>query len=322
MNHDLNEEYKMVESLTKIFSVYGFDSRKKYSKEEVDRLFEEYFKTRSLKIKNELIEANIGLAIKCAMDLVKKLKTIDLEDLASVGFEHLGEIIERYNPEKGIFSSYATKSLNGYMLDELGILMFAPHISFKSREENTKITRAIKEYEEKYGERPNIKYLADKTGFSPEKIVNLIGSTSIPEKLDKKDLLTPDSSEKVLNKTTIDYLLKALDKCLNERQKQVIVLRFGLNGNKPHILSEIGEALGITREGARQLEKRALKKLKDYFKEEQISFDVPLPELLDSAEIDTSQIMDNSSVDNYNSSYKDYDGYSKEEFENKGIGLK
>lgn len=68
--------------------------------------------------------------------------------------------------------------------------------------------------------------------------------------------------ENCINKEKSAILKKTIDKCLKDREKYVITKRFGLNDNKDKTLEEVGQLLGVTRERIRQIEKKALRKLK------------------------------------------------------------
>ena len=65
-----------------------------------------------------------------------------------------------------------------------------------------------------------------------------------------------------INKDIVKQLLDVFPDCLSPRQKQVIEMRFGFNGNEKHTLQKVGDLFGVTRERIRQIENKAIRKLK------------------------------------------------------------
>ena len=319
MSKNLN---KNVSKHNNIFNVYGFESIPKYSEEAQRAMFDEYFKTRDPELKNKLIEANVPLAIYCASAFMKKVRSLTIEDLASVGFEHLGEIIDRYDPSLGTFSSFATKSLNGYMLHEMRVMMVDTHLPHYVSIEANEIKRVIKEFEEKNGYTPSSEYISEKTNIDLQKVNDIIGAITVPERFDNLDVSVPDTSKEVFENMDREILLKEMDQCLSDRQKDVLIKRFGLDNKPPRKLREIGEEYNITREGIRQIEKKAIKKLRKHFIAKKISFDEPLPQLFDSVNIFNNEPVNTNATDEYNDTYRDYEGYTEEEFEKSGRSFK
>jgi len=76
-----------------------------------------------------------------------------------------------------------------------------------------------------------------------------------------------DVEEKIIKEDQLSEMRDLLDNTLTEREKEILELRYGLYNNKIHTLKEIGSILNITRERVRQIEKKAIIKLKNHFKE-------------------------------------------------------
>ena len=76
-----------------------------------------------------------------------------------------------------------------------------------------------------------------------------------------------DVEDKIIKEDQLSEMRELLENVLAEREKEILELRYGLYNNKIHTLKEIGEILNITRERVRQIEKKAIMKLKNHFKE-------------------------------------------------------
>jgi len=133
-----------------------------------------------------------------------------------------------------------------------------------------------KDLAQKTGKDPTPEELSILMGISPEKIkdmsqmsqetgsldmpVNLENYTEVGELIEDQKVKTPFDE---LFSYALQDTLEAILTKLSEREKKIIELRYGLYGIGPHTLEETGQVLGITRERVRQIQKKALKKLRD-----------------------------------------------------------
>jgi RNA polymerase primary sigma factor len=137
-----------------------------------------------------------------------------------------------------------------------------------------KVTRDLLQ---KLGRQPTIPEIAKEMKLSISKVVELLSVAQEPSSLEApvgeegedqlgdliEDKTTLSPSDTVFLTMLQEQMDDLLNSTLSQREKKILELRFGLKGNKPHTLNEIGDILNITRERVRQLEMRSLKKLRE-----------------------------------------------------------
>lgn len=225
--------------------------------------------------KDNLICSNLRLVISIAKKYTSS-RFLTFLDLIQEGNLGLIKAVERYDYEKGFrFSTYATwwirQAITRGIADKDRTIRLPVHMGDIVR----KVMNTAQRMERENGSEPDTKQLAEELEI-PEKTVEQafrigkrtislqtpIGdddSASLGDFIEDKDKITPEEA-------AIDSLLqmevnKQLTR-LNERERKVLEMRFGLNHGQPHTLEQIGNYLGVTRERIRQIEGKALRKLR------------------------------------------------------------
>ena len=225
------------------------------------------------KAKNELIIHNLRLVINIAKHYIGRgLSLLDLIQEGNIG---LMKAIERFDYTMGFkFSTYATwwikQAITRSLVEQTKTIRVPVHLM----ELNNKISNASKELTQQLGREPGTEEIAQIVGMPVRKIEAVLRAVQDPvtlqtpigdEEATLEDFigdssLSPyDDTER--NKTS-EVLLKILKTTLNPREEMVIRMRFGIGVDRDHTLDEIGRQLLITRERVRQIEVKAMRKLK------------------------------------------------------------
>ncbi len=225
------------------------------------------------KAKNELIIHNLRLVINIAKHYIGRgLSLLDLIQEGNIG---LMKAIERFDYTMGFkFSTYATwwikQAITRALVEQTKTIRVPVHMM----ELNNKISNAAKELTQQYGREPGTEEIAQKIGMPLRKVEAVLRAVQDPVTLqtpigdDEATLedFIGDSSFSPYDDTernkTIEVLLRILKTTLNPREEMVIRMRFGIGVDRDHTLDEIGKQLSITRERVRQIEVKAMRKLK------------------------------------------------------------
>ncbi len=222
----------------------------------------------------KLVEGNLRFVVNVAKNFMGW--GVPLTDLIAAGNLGLIEAAKRFDPDRDVkFISYAVWWIRQAIMQTIFQQTGAVRIPIKESLFISKVKEAYEKLKEKLDREPTIEEIAKEVDANPKKVKQALQIVRMPYSLDMPigededvtllDLISKKGTEDVEKEVVEDALHKELEKLLkvlDEREREIIKHRYGLEGVEPKTLNEVGEMLGISRERVRQLENRALKKLR------------------------------------------------------------
>ena len=228
--------------------------------------------------RQRLIKANLRLVVSIAKRYVNRSPQLSILDLIQEGNLGLFRAVQKFDYRKGFkFSTYATWWIRQAITRALADYSRTIRIPVHMVETISKYTQAKRKLMQELGREPLAEEIATEMGVDVEKIHHIqkisqevvslespVGEEEdsvLSEFIEDEKTLSPDQS---VSRELLKDQIRAVLNELTEREMKILELRFGLADDVTHTLEEVGKVFGVTRERIRQIEAKALEKIRNH----------------------------------------------------------